>query len=79
MPSGYWFQWEAIHHFRPGAIDSTDAGRLHTLPSQQADPEGLDRMEIVTTCIDCWQPSATFLVNSIPALTLLGIAVWRTA
>jgi hypothetical protein len=36
-------------------------------------------MEIVTTCIDCWQPSATLLVNSITALTILGITIWRTA
>jgi hypothetical protein len=36
-------------------------------------------MEIATTCINCWQPSAAFLVNSITALAILGIAVWRTA
>jgi len=36
-------------------------------------------MEIVTTCIDCWQPSATFLVNGIAAFAILGFAVWRTA
>jgi hypothetical protein len=36
-------------------------------------------MEIVTTCIDCWQPSAAFLVNTIIAVAILGFAVWRTA
>jgi hypothetical protein len=36
-------------------------------------------MEIVTTCIDCWQPSAVFLVNGIISVTILGFAVWRTA
>jgi hypothetical protein len=36
-------------------------------------------MEIVTTCINCWQPSAIFMVNTIAALTMLAIAVWRTA
>lgn len=36
-------------------------------------------MEIVTSCIDCWQPSGTFIVNSIIALLILGIAVSRTA
>jgi hypothetical protein len=36
-------------------------------------------MEIVTACINCWQPSAAFAINSVVALTILGIAVWRTA
>jgi hypothetical protein len=36
-------------------------------------------MEIVTTCIGCWQPSAAFFVNSVVALTVLGFAVWRSA
>jgi hypothetical protein len=36
-------------------------------------------MEIITTCIDCWQPSAAFVVNCAVALAALGVAVWRTA
>jgi hypothetical protein len=36
-------------------------------------------MEIITTCINCWQPSAVFAINIAVALTLLGLAVWRTA
>jgi hypothetical protein len=36
-------------------------------------------MEIIITCIDCWQPSSTFVVNGVFALTILGLAIWRTA
>jgi len=36
-------------------------------------------MEIIATCIDCWQPSAAFLVNGMTALAILGVAIWRSA
>jgi len=36
-------------------------------------------MEIVATCINCWQPSMmTLVINSVVALAALGVAVWRT-
>ena len=36
-------------------------------------------MDIIGTCINCWQPSATFAVNAFFGVALLGIAMWRTA